>query len=369
MYFKQILNEDSGCSSYVIASRQSKEAVIVDPAFEIEQYLQLAARREFRIILVVDTHIHADHVSGARRLAAQTGAQVAMHESTDVLFPFRKLHDGEVVAVGQLRIEVMHTPGHRPEGLSLLVTNPPRGDNASFVLTGDSLFVGDVGRPDFGGEAGAAEQYASVHRLMELDDFVEVFPAHFEGACGKGMCGRPSSTIGFERRYNPLLQLDRDQFVAATSEAPAQPLNMTAIIATNRGEADFAWAEPRITDGLHVLDVEEARQWIARHDAAVLDVREPEEYQERHVPGALSVPQSNLASVLADLSKDTSYAVICAGGVRSLRAAHYLASQGFKVISIAGGTDAWVAAGLDIEGQRPGPTSTERQETYQHGSA
>src|SRR5712692_1920764 len=113
MYFKQILNEDSGCSSYVIASRQSKEAVVVDPALDVGQYVLLAGRRDFTIRLVIDTHIHADHVSGARRLAEQTGAQVAMHESADVLFPFPKLTDGEIIPLGQLRLELWHTPGHR----------------------------------------------------------------------------------------------------------------------------------------------------------------------------------------------------------------------------------------------------------------
>src|ERR1041385_4116226 len=113
----------------------------------------------------------------------------------------------------------------------LTLTNPPRSPMHSILLSGDTLFVGDVGRPDFGGPDGARMQYASIRRLLELEDYVEVFPAHFEGSCGKGMCGRPSSTIGFERRFNPILQLSRDDFLQTTGDAPARPLNMTAIMA------------------------------------------------------------------------------------------------------------------------------------------
>ena len=372
MYFKQILNEDSGCSSYVIASRQSKEAIVVDPAYDIEEYLDLARRREFRIVLVIDTHIHADHLSGARRLAAEAGCEVAMYETADVLFPIRRLKDGEIIPLGQLRLEVWHTPGHRPEGISLLVTNPPRGDQVSMVLTGDSLFVGDVGRPDFGGEQGAREQFASMQRLLGLDDFVEVFPAHFEGSCGKGMCGRPSTTIGFERRFNPLLQVNRDDFVAATSEAPARPLNMTSIVATNRGEADYSWAEPRLAGRVAEMDVEEAARWLAAGAATVIDVREPEEYDEVHIAGARPVPQSELAGEVAGLDRDANYLIACAGGVRSLRATHYLTALGFKhAVSLKGGTNAWHAAGLPVEGAglAPQPVSAGgAPERYMHGA-
>jgi glyoxylase-like metal-dependent hydrolase (beta-lactamase superfamily II)/rhodanese-related sulfurtransferase len=369
VYFKQILNEEGGCSSYVIASRQSGDAAVIDPAIDIEPYVELATRRGFKIKLAIDTHIHADHVSGARKLAAATGAEVAMHASADVLFPFRGLQDGEKIALGQLILEVMHTPGHRPEAISIAVTNPPRGDHVSMVLTGDSLFVGDVGRPDFGGARGAEQQYESVHRLLGLGDFVEVFPAHFEGSCGKGMCGRPSSTIGFERLYNPLLQLDRGAFVAAATEAPARPLNMTAIIATNRGEGDYAWAQPRTVDQVATLSASDAPAWISQHAPAILDVREPAEYATGHLPAALSIPQAELASRLAELDRDREYLVVCAGGVRSIRAAHYLRAQGFdRVTSLDGGTDGWRNASLPIEGDTGEARPASTPERYIHAA-
>lgn len=148
MYFKQILDERLGCASYLIASRQSHEAAVVDPSVEIDQYDTLLHDRDFQLRYVIDTHVHADHVSGARKLAERHGAQLCLHESAQVSYRFRGLSDGEELEVGQLRLRVVHTPGHRRELISLLVTNPPRGDEPSMVLTGDSLLVGDVGRPD-----------------------------------------------------------------------------------------------------------------------------------------------------------------------------------------------------------------------------
>lgn len=366
MYFKQILNEDSGCSSYVIASRQSKEAIVVDPSLAIEQYIELAQRRDFTISLVIDSHIHADHISGARKLAAAVGATVCMHESADVLFPFRGLKDNEELLIGQLTLRVLHTPGHRPEGISLLITNPLRGDEPSMVLTGDSLFVGDVGRPDFGGVEGARQQYKSVHRLLELNDYVEIFPAHFEGSCGKGMCGRPSSTIGFERRHNPALQLDEGPFLESTSEPPARPLNMTAIISTNRGEADYAFAEPRTYTGMPELKADAAVEWIATHHPRIIDVREPDEYDEGHIAGAASLPQAEVATQLEALPHDQDLLVVCAGGVRSQRVGQYLMASGFdKVVGLSGGMAAWSRAGLPIQGVADDLPMEER---YFHGS-
>src|SRR5258708_29349299 len=141
------------------------------------------AEGEYRITDIVDTHPPADHISGNRALAKQTGARVWLHEAAEVNFPINALVDGHELHLGQLIIQVVHTPGHRPESICLLVTNPPRSPMPSIILSGDTLFVGDVGRPDFGGPEGARAQYDSIRRLLELEDYLEVFPAHFERSC------------------------------------------------------------------------------------------------------------------------------------------------------------------------------------------
>jgi glyoxylase-like metal-dependent hydrolase (beta-lactamase superfamily II)/rhodanese-related sulfurtransferase len=350
VYFKQFLHDETGCASYFVASRQSREAMVVDPQLEVEPYIDLAAERGYHITDVIDTHLHADHVSGNRRLASRTHARLWLHESADVCFEFNPIRDGQELHLGQLIIQAVHTPGHRPESLCLLVTNPPRSPMPSIVLSDDTLFVGDVGRPDFGGPEGARAQYASIQKLLQLEDYVEVFPAHFEGSCGKGMCGRPSSTIGFERRFNPVLQLSVDDFLRNTSETPARPLNMEAIVATNRGEADYAWAMPH--DHLEVPEVATASapEWLLRTRALVVDVREPWEYAGGHLPSAVSIPQAELALRLKELPREDDLLLVCESGTRSARAARFLKQVGFEhVTNLVGGTSAWRQAGLPTE--------------------
>ena len=344
MYFKQILNERCGCASYVIASRKTREAAVIDPAIDTEPYEALLRERDFRLRYVIDTHIHADHVSGARRLAAAHGADLCLHEAAQVTYPFCPLRDGSELELGQLRLRVLHTPGHRPELISILIVNPPRSPEPSMVLTGDSLLVGDVGRPDFGG-GDAAAQFDSLTRLLRLPDWVAVFPGHFEGPCGKGMCGRPSTTLGFERLYNPLARLDRTQFVARLTQGiPPRPLNMTAIEATNRGLADMPWAMLTSSPQVREVGVEELES--RPPETGLFDVREPEEYAHGHVPGAVNLPQADLATRLAEVPRGRPVYLICQGGFRSLRAAQFLRQQGFEdVVSVKGGTEAWRAAG------------------------
>jgi len=348
VYFKQILDERCGCASYLIASRQSHEAAIVDPSIETEQYEPLLRERGFQLRYVIDTHVHADHVSGARKLAAQHGAELCLHESARVAYPFRPLANSEELPLGQLRLRILHTPGHRPELISVLVLNPPRSPEPSMVLTGDSLLVGDVGRPDFGGGDPSA-QFESISKLLRLPDWVAVFPGHFEGPCGKGMCGRPSTTIGFERLYSPLLHMDRDPFVAElTNGVPARPLNMTAIEATNRGTVDMSWAmltsTPSVDEvGLDAID-------SAPPNAVLLDVREPEEFAREHVSGAVNVPQADLATRLDEIPRDRPILTICQSGSRSLRSAQFLQQQGYQsVATVVGGTRAWREAGRPVE--------------------
>ena len=349
MYFKQFLHDEHGCASYFIASRSSREAAVVDPQTDIDLYLDVAVNRGYRITTVIDTHLHADHVSGNRALAKATGAKVCLHSSADVDFEFTRLEDGEVVGIGQLELRVVHTPGHRLEELSLLVVNPPRSPEPSMVLSGDTLFVGDVGRPDFGGAEGAAQQWDSVHRLLNLPDWVEVFPAHFEGTCGKAMCGRPSTTIGFERRFNPVLGLSHEEFLSYAEKPPARPLNMTAIMATNQGRADLPGAQDLGGVPAPRLELEQAKALIAGH-AVILDVREPDEYTSGHLPGARNMPQADILMRIGEIPRNEHLLVVCESGARSQGAARFLIGQGYHdVVDMAGGTSAWRSAGEPLE--------------------
>jgi glyoxylase-like metal-dependent hydrolase (beta-lactamase superfamily II)/rhodanese-related sulfurtransferase len=347
MYFQQFLDQTHGCASYLIASRETHEATIVDPAMRIEQYDELLRMRGFMVKYVIDTHVHADHVSGARKLAEEQNARLCLHESTRVTYPFHPLHDGDELALGQIRLRVVHTPGHRPELISLLIVNLERSPEPSMVLTADSLLVGDVGRPDFGG-GDATQQYESIARLLALPDWVAVFPGHFEGPCGKSMCGRPSTTVGFERLFNPLAQLEREPFIEKlTTDIPSRPLNMLAIEPTNRGLEDHSWA--MLTETPEVTDIDVETLAARKGEAFLMDVREPGEYQRGHVAGAVNIPQAELATRLNELPRERPILVICQTGSRSRHATQFLLQTRFtEVANVLGGTSAWRRAGKPL---------------------
>jgi hydroxyacylglutathione hydrolase len=347
MYFKQFLDEQHGCASYLVASHTSREAAVVDPASDITPYLEILRARAFVLRHVIDTHIHADHVSGARHLAQETGAELCLHASARVTYPFRPLSDQDELALGQLRLRVVHTPGHRPELISIVIRNLDRSEAPEAVLTGDSLLVGDVGRPDFNGGDPAA-QFDSIHRLLQLPDFVAVFPGHFEGLCGKSMEGRPSTTIGFENHWNSLAELDRETFISLiSSEIPERPLNMVAIEATNRGEADAPWA--MVTGSEPVAEMPVTEMPALEAGAMLLDVREPGEYTEGHIPGAENLPQAELATRLGELPDEGTIYLVCATGGRSLQATRFLRQRGYEqVVNLSGGTRGWIRAGKPV---------------------
>ncbi len=287
MIFQQILNEEAGCLSYVIGCGQAGQAVVVDPARDrIDEYLALARRKGLTITHIVETHVHADHVSGNQALAAKSGARIHIHPAASAAFPHAPVEDGTELKIGTVSLKVLHTPGHTPDSVALLVTDLSRGAEPWFVLTGDTLFIGDVGRPDFGGEQAAANLYRSLtERLLALPDSVEVYPAHGAGSsCGRAMSSKTASTIGFERRFNPALQApDVSTFVRRLmTGVPPKPPNFERIIARNRAQALPMTGEPR------PLSAAQVREVIAK-GACVLDVRSPEEFGQGHVPGAINV--------------------------------------------------------------------------------
>jgi hydroxyacylglutathione hydrolase len=214
----------------------------VDPqAKDVDAYIEFARAKGMEIKYVIDTHVQADHISGGRRLAELTGALYCLHESADVSFDFTPLSDGRELDLGNVTVQVLHTPGHTPESVCLLVTDKTRGPEPWFLLTGDTVFVGAVGRPDLPGQAeeSAAELYQSLHeKILTLPDTLEIYPAHFSGSvCGAGMSGKPMSTLAFEKKWNPALNLDRAAFIEKmTSGAPPKPAEMKAVLQANRGQ-------------------------------------------------------------------------------------------------------------------------------------
>jgi glyoxylase-like metal-dependent hydrolase (beta-lactamase superfamily II) len=242
MIFRPFYYYDLGCAAYLFGCGTLGKCAVVDPrADDVDTYVAFADAKKMRITHVIDTHVHADHRSGGSEVARRAGASYRLHESADVSVPFVPVRDNEPIELGNTRIKVLHTPGHSPESICLLVTDLKRGPDPWFVLTGDTLFVGAVGRPDLPGRAreNAGELYASIHeKLLSLPGDIEVFPGHFSGSlCGAGLSGKPSSTIAFERRWNPMLALDRDAFVTALADVPPKPAEMERILAINRGQA------------------------------------------------------------------------------------------------------------------------------------
>lgn len=272
LLFRQFVNDDLGCASYLVGDGEAGVAVVVDPAFAIEQYLEDGLRIE----RVLETHTHADHLSGHGRFALEHGLPVAIHSLAEPEYPFEPLADGDIIRVGSVEIRVLHTPGHRPEHCAFVV-------NDELVLTGDSMFVGDAARPDLAIAAreGAEDLFHSLARIAALGDGVRVYPGHVAGSlCGGNMSSDTSSTIAKERETNDALRFrDVQEFVlVSASVSTPRPPTTERVVALNRGP------------------------WVARPDeptaladageATVLDVRPFADYTAGHVPGAISVPET-----------------------------------------------------------------------------
>jgi hydroxyacylglutathione hydrolase len=282
--FRQFVDDDLGCASYLIGDESSGTAVVIDPAYAIEQYLAEAKKQKARLVRVLETHTHADHISGHGRLALEHDLPVSVHPAAEARFDHDPLEDGQELEVGEVTIRVLHTPGHRPEHCCFAVIDRSRGGEPWLVITGDSLLVGDAARPDLATAAdeGAHGMFLSLQRLLGLPDGVQVYPGHVAGSlCGAGMSSMHSSTIGFERRFNHKLELvkrSESEFVAETTGSSApRPPNMERIVELNRGP--FVPAQPPLEPA-------------AAEGSTVLDVRPAGEFAGGHVEGALNVPVS-----------------------------------------------------------------------------
>jgi glyoxylase-like metal-dependent hydrolase (beta-lactamase superfamily II) len=270
--FEQLVDDDLGCASYLIGDEAAGEAVVIDPPYAIERLLDAADGAGVRIVRVLETHNHADHVSGHGRLALEHNVPISIHALAEVEYPCQTLADGDEIAVGALRVKAMHTPGHRPEHCCFLVEG--------HLLTGDSLLVGDAARPDLAVDAreGAEDLFHSLERLAGLPDETEIDPGHTGGSlCGAGLSGESVSTLGMERLSNHALQIgDLQEFVAHSAAISApRPPTVERVVALNRGP--LVAAQPP----LEMLDEPRGQ---------LLDVRPAEEHARGHARGAVNVP-------------------------------------------------------------------------------
>ena len=462
MYTQQFFVEGLGCASYIVGCEAEGVAAVIDPDRNVQKYLEAADTRGLKITHIIETHLHADHVSGNTDLAARSGADIYLHEASGAEFNHKSLQDGEIIALGNIRLKVVHTPGHTPESITLLISDTTRAEEPWLALTGDTLFVGDIGRPDLvGAEAAnglAADMYTSLfEKLLPLEDSLLVYPGHGAGSlCGKSIGSMRSTTLGFERKHNPALApRELDEFVAfATSDLPEQPGNHKRIKSLNRagvkplGEVEpkplsIREAIPYFQRGAGLLDTRSKEDFVQAHvpgavhleadgqlsnrigfifsadvpvilllsnpadyekvvyslarvgydnvvgylaegldvwekmglpltsgdikdiepvelndllihgngnRPVVVDVREPWEYQQGHIPGAVLMPLGQLSMRLGELDLDKPVAVICATGNRSQSASALLGQKGFKTIyNVLGGTTQWARSGLELE--------------------
>jgi glyoxylase-like metal-dependent hydrolase (beta-lactamase superfamily II)/rhodanese-related sulfurtransferase len=351
MFFREVLNEDLGCASYVVAD--GGEAAVIDPKWEIEEYLEIARENGFRISHVIETHNHADHLSGKGRLVEATGAEVQVSKDAGVEYEHESLEDGDVIEVGQVRIKTIATPGHRPEHLAFAIEDASRGEKPWVLFTGDSLFVGDLARPDLAvePEEGARGLFRSLRRLKDLEDFVEVRPGHIGGSlCGGAhMSRKPDSTVGFERRFNDYLRIeDEKEFVETlTAEQTPQPPNFERIVELNRG--------PLLTEAAALTPLLPQRvKELVEAGAVLIDGRDQREFDAAHVPGSINVTtnQTGVGTRAAWVVDPESEVVVTADGDEEARGMiPMLEAVGFRRIRgyLVGGLGAWRASGLKAE--------------------
>jgi rhodanese-related sulfurtransferase/glyoxylase-like metal-dependent hydrolase (beta-lactamase superfamily II) len=353
MLFRQVIHEDLGCASYFVGDRGSGQAVVVDPQWDVEPYLRLARLHGVHIAHVLETHNHADHVSGHGRLARATDATIHVHRDAAAEYPHEPFDDGWRLELGEVEIEAIHTPGHRPEHTCFLLRDGARGGEPWALLSGDSLFVGDVARPDLAIEPreGARDLYRSLsERVFTLDPAVEVWPGHLGGS----MCGgsnldlKSSTTVGFEAEHNRFTSYpDADAFVEdAVASLAAKPPNIELIVGLNRGPLVESLSSPA------ALAPHEVEAAIA-NGAVIVDARTNEQFDEAHIPGAISASAQDTGfatKVAKAVPADSQLVVVAASSGYELDAANLLAAVGLRAVAyLEGGMTSWRVEGRPVE--------------------
>jgi glyoxylase-like metal-dependent hydrolase (beta-lactamase superfamily II)/rhodanese-related sulfurtransferase len=346
MIFRQITHEDLGCASYLVGDEDAGLAAVVDPKLDIDEYLRLARYLGVHIEHILETHNHADHVSGHGRLAAATGAAIHVHRAAAPEYGHEPFEDGWELELGRVRVRAIHTPGHRPEHTAFALVDTERGDEPWAVLTGDTLFVGDIARPDLAVDKaeGARDIFRSLHeRLLTLPDTCEVWPGHLGGSLcgGPGMDMKVSSTIGFERGHSPMLQIaEEGEFVErAIAGLPPQPPNFEAIVARNRGPLTVE------TVDVHPLTPRQVEQ-AQNGGALVVDVRTELQFDDAHVPGAVCITalRAGFGSKLAWIAdRDQGVVLVGRDDDEARHAAELASAVGIDKLAgfLAGGFTSW----------------------------
>jgi hydroxyacylglutathione hydrolase len=302
MFVKRFFEPSLAQASYLIGCQQVDEAIVIDANRDVEQYIQAAAQEGLRITHVTETHIHADYVSGSRELAHRTGASLCLSDEGDRDWKYqfdhaRKLTHGDRITIGNIRIDVVHTPGHTPEHLTFLITDGAAADRPIAAVTGDFVFVGDVGRPDLlekaanirgTMEVGARVLFASLQKFAKHEDWLQIWPGHGAGsACGKGISAIPSSTLGYEKRFNWAFNKKTEaEFVEAVLSGQPEPPTYFAKMKRINKEG------PAILGDFHIpeeLDAASLPELIARK-ALVIDTRPAADYAAGHMPGTINIP-------------------------------------------------------------------------------
>ncbi|MDD2598318.1 MAG: MBL fold metallo-hydrolase [Kiritimatiellae bacterium] len=356
MLFQQFKVDGLGCLSYLVGCPGAGVACVVDPERHVDRYLQAAQDNGVRITHIFDTHLHADHITGTIELAERTGATIYVHPGVKAAFPHQELHEGERFHFGAAELEVIETFGHTPNSVSFAVTDHARSEDVFALLTGDLLFVGDIGRPDLAGSDLLEEQVRNLYdslynKLARFPDWTEVYPAHGEGSlCGRGMSAKPVSTLGFERRNNPLLnKMPFEKFhEIMTTGFQVRPDNFAVMVDKNqRGPLPLAEAAP-----FGLMTTQQVERALS-NGATIVDTRVPSAFGAAYIRGSVNIGLTPLSVnwLGMTIAADTEIIIVADTKARAHEAAYIYRRAGYdRLIGYLGdGISSWAAQAKPLD--------------------